>query len=165
MRARNGQAVPRKEELRVVRVEGKGLIQEILDRLPRPRAIHPVEDARFEHHGLRVIGLQVQHFIQARSRPSELLHDAVAIPVTGPLFLLQASNLVPPQVLRPSVTTGAVREVDLLEEVPDFVVAGKACLSLHDGGLGFLELLRFQRPLGAGEDACGLVLRHKETME
>ncbi len=160
MRTRARQSVLGKAKFRVSWVQREGLLEKLPDLLARPLAVHPIENARLEHHGLGLGGLDGQHAVQARDRGLKLLRDPWRVPVSRSVFLSQGPDLVSPEILRHAMTADPVGEVDLLIEIPHLVVVGKAGLPFLDRRLRLLELLRLQGSLGLREDAHRVSIRH-----
>ena len=160
MRTRGRQPVLGEAKLRVSWVQREGLLEKLPDLPARPLAIHPIENARLEHHGLRLGGLDGQHAVQVRDRGLKLLRDLRRVPVRGSVLLPQGSDLVSPEILRHAMTADPIGEVDLLIETPHLVVVGEAGLPFLDRRLRILELLRLQGSLGLREDTDRVVIRH-----
>ncbi len=160
MRTRERQPVMGEAKLRVSWVQREGLLEKLSDLPARPLAIHPIENARLEHHGLRLGGLDGQHAVQARDRGLKLLRDLRRVPVRGSVLLPQGSDLVSPEILRHAMTADPIGEVDLLIEILHLVVVGEAGLPFLDRRLRRLELLCFQGSLGLREDAHRVSIRH-----
>ncbi len=160
MRTRGRQSVLGKAKFRISWVQREGLLEKLPDLLVRPLAIHPIENARLEHHGLCLGGLDSQHAIQARDRGLKLLCDLRRVPVSGSVLLPQGPDLVSPEILRHAMTADPVGEVDLLIEISHLVVVGEAGLPFLDRRLRRLELLCLQGSLDLREDANRVSIRH-----
>ncbi len=160
MRTGGRQPVLGEAKLRVSWVEGERLLEKLPDLLACPLAIHPIENARLEHHGLRLGGLDGQHAVQARDRGLKFLRDLRRVPVSGSVLLPQGPDLVSPEILRHAMTADPIGEMDLLIEIPHLVAVGEAGLPFLDRRLRRLEFLCLQGSLGLCEDANRVSIRH-----